>query len=74
MRITGEEAREVRREGGRISMKELKFKMEGTRIRGRKREGREGVFYSVRRNEQSIAIPKSRMSIVDTITDRLTDK
>ena len=54
-------------------MKELEFKMEGTRITGWKREGREGVFYSVRRNEQSRAITKSRMSILDTITDRLTD-
>jgi hypothetical protein len=55
-------------------MEELEFKMEGTRITGRKREGREGVFYSVRRNEHSRAIPKSRMSIIDTIMYRLTDR
>ena len=66
--------REGGKEGGRISMKELEFDGEGGRIRGRKREGREGVSHSVLRNEHSRAISKSRMSITDTITDRLTDK
>ena len=36
------EGKEGGKEGGRICMKEWEFKMEGTRIRGRKREGEGG--------------------------------